>query len=121
MDDIKVTYQPDGSATVEHDGEVTHYTADEVAEMCKDYEMALTRLNRREVNETMDEQRVREIVQEETAKTAAVVATAGKTFDQVEFRRDIERAIARHRPSRDELRSAVDRALAWYGFRTVEI
>ena len=41
MDDIKITDSPDGGAIVEHDGEVTIYTADEIAEMEKDYKNAI--------------------------------------------------------------------------------
>lgn len=44
MDNIKITDLPDGGAIVEHDGEVTVYTADEIAEMERDYKDAILRL-----------------------------------------------------------------------------
>jgi len=47
MDNIRITDLPDGGAIVEHDGEVTVYTADEVAEMERDYLQALERLNQK--------------------------------------------------------------------------
>ncbi|WP_163854577.1 hypothetical protein [Paenibacillus elgii] len=55
---------------------------------------------------------------EQSIRAAAAGTTADEqSFNQVEFRKDIDRAIAKHKPDRGELKSAMDRVLAWYGFR----
>lgn len=42
-DHIKIINLPDGGAIVEMDGEVEHYTKDEIAEMERDYKVAILR------------------------------------------------------------------------------
>lgn len=37
MDDIKITELPDGGCIVEMDGEIEHYTKEEIDEMERDY------------------------------------------------------------------------------------
>jgi|HigsolmetaAR201D_1030396.scaffolds.fasta_scaffold09806_6 hypothetical protein len=44
MDNIRITDLPDGGAIVEMDGEVTVYSAEEIAEMEQDYKAAILRL-----------------------------------------------------------------------------
>ncbi len=47
LDSFTARFWPDGSCTVTLDSEVTHYTAEEVAEMERDYEQALGRLEQK--------------------------------------------------------------------------
>jgi hypothetical protein len=42
-DTIRITDLPEGGAAVEYDGETITYTADEIAEMERDYKNALLR------------------------------------------------------------------------------
>ena len=44
MGDIKITELPDGGCIVEMDGEAEHYTAEEIAEMERDYIEAIRRV-----------------------------------------------------------------------------
>lgn len=43
-DNIKITDTPDGGCIVEMDGEVEYYTAEEIAEMERDYIEAIRRV-----------------------------------------------------------------------------
>jgi len=43
VDDIKITDMPDGGCIVQMDGEIERYTAEEVAEMERDYLEAIRR------------------------------------------------------------------------------